>query len=187
MVCTAEYDVISEPLSDAELVRVRRLLEVEAIQAVMLRYTRCADRNDPALMKTIFWDEGTDNHGIYEGSATGFFERAYRNRDLLSARYHITGPVSVDFVDNCQARVETYFHYVGVFVHEGGETLGQCAGRYRDLFEKRQGEWRVLRRVTVYDWSTDTPYEPGWDFFQIPLGINRGTVEPHDATYAEEW
>ena len=48
-------------------------------------------------------------------------------------------------------------------------------------------EWRVLRRVTIYDWSLATPYQPGWDFFGIPEGINRGTVEPVDATYSAEW
>ena len=45
-------------LSDAEIVDVRRLLEVQAIQEVMLRYARAVDRADAGLMETIFWPEG---------------------------------------------------------------------------------------------------------------------------------
>jgi hypothetical protein len=174
-------------LTEQEIAAVRHLLDVAAIQEVMLRYTRCADRNDPELMKTIFWEEGSDNHGMYSGTAAGFFERAYRNRDLLTARYHLIGSPRVDLISACQAKVETYFHYVGVFVGETGETYGSCGGRYRDVFECRDGEWRVLRRVTIYDWSVATPYRPAWEFFAIPEGINRGTVEPVDATYSAEW
>jgi len=178
----------TEPFTEHEILALRRLVDVSAIQEVMLRYIRCADRNDPELMKTIFWDEGTDNHGMYSGTAKGFFERAYANRDLLTARYHIIGTPRVQFVDNSQAKVETYFHYVGVFVGEGGEeTLGSSGGRYRDVFERRDGEWKVLRRLTIYDWSLATPYQPGWDFFDIPEGINRGTVDPTDATYSADW
>ena len=178
---------ITEQFTGHEVAALRRLLDVSAIQEVMLRYCRCADRNDPQLMKTIFWDEGTDNHGMYSGSAKGFFERAYANRDLLSARYHIIGTPRVEFGGESQAKVETYFHYVGVVVGDSGETLQTCGGRYRDVFERRDGEWRVLRRLTVYDWALATPYEPGWDFFGIPEGVNRGTVEPVDATYADDW
>ncbi len=178
---------LTDQLTAAEVAALRRLLDIAAIQEVMLRYCRCADRNDPELMKTIFWDEGTDDHGMYKGSATGFFERAYANRDLLTARYHIIGTPRVELVSESQAKVETYFHYAGVFVGDVGETFANCGGRYRDVFERRHGEWRVLRRVTIYDWSVAAPYEPGWDFFGIPDGINRGTVEPLDATYSADW
>jgi hypothetical protein len=138
-------------------------------------------------MKTIFWDEGTDNHGMYSGSAAGFFERAYRNRDLLTARYHLIGSPRAKFLSPSQVNVETYFHYVGVFVEDNSEIYASCGGRYRDLFERRDDEWRVLRRVTIYDWSLASKYDPAWEFFGIPEGINRGTVEPADATYSADW
>ena len=173
--------------SDVEVAALRHLLDLDTIQEVMLRYCRCADRNDPELMKTIFWEDGTDNHGMYIGSATGFFERAYRNRNLLTARYHIIGTPRADFISDSQAKVETYFHYAGVFVGEGVDTFAENGGRYRDLFERRDGEWRVLHRVVVYDWALAAPYEPGWEFFGIPDGISRGTVEPADATYSTDW
>ena len=96
-----------------------------------------------------------------------------------------------------EAKVETYFHYVGVYVtpkvaldgvlDDTKEMFANLGGRYRDLFERRNGEWRVLHRLTIYDWSFATPYESGWDFFRIPEGINRGGIRPVDPTFDDDW
>jgi hypothetical protein len=67
------------------------------------------------------------------------------------------------------------------------DNLAQSGGRYRDVFEKRHGEWKILRRLVIYDWATAHPYAPGWDFLQIPVGINRGAMAPDDATYDSVW
>ena len=183
-------------LSEGELTEIRRLLEVQAIQEVMLRYARAVDRADAGLMNSIFWPEGVDNHGMYDGTASGFFERALRARDdPARARHHLIGVPRILSREGDQAKVETYFIFVGVYGAGENDNLGTIkrdtigfnSGRYRDLFEKREGQWKVLRRLTVYDWSQSSPYEPGWEFFNIPDGINRGRVEPDDATYDSEW
>ncbi|MFF2059925.1 nuclear transport factor 2 family protein [Rhodococcus qingshengii] len=183
-------------LTGAELVEIRNLLEVQAIQEVMLRYGRAVDRADAALMATIFWPEGTDNHGMYDGDAAGFFERAINARgDAGRARHHHIGVSRILSRDGDQAKVETTFVFVGVYGAGQNDNLGMVqqdtigfnSGRYRDLFEKREGTWKVLRRLTVYDWSAASAYEPAWDFFNIPEGINRGAIEPRDATYDAEW
>ncbi|GAA4558631.1 nuclear transport factor 2 family protein [Pseudonocardia xishanensis] len=182
--------------SENEVAELRRLLEVSAIQEVMLRYARAVDRADSDLMDSIFWPEGTDNHGMYDGSAAGFFDRARNARDDKDrARHHLVGVPRILSQDGAQAKVETYFFFAGVYgagqndnigtIEEA--TIGFNAGRYRDLFEKRDGEWRVLRRVTVYDWTLSGPYAPAFERFNIPLGINRGAVEPLDATYEDRW
>jgi len=147
-------------------------------------------------MNSIFWPEGVDNHGMYEGSAAGFFERAMSARhDAGRARHHHISVPRILARQGERAKVETYFIFVGVYGAGENDNLGTIehdtigfnSGRYRDLFEKRDGEWKVLRRLTIYDWSASSPYQPGWEFFNIPTGINRGTIEPHDATYDSEW
>src|SRR5690606_13122750 len=141
-----------EPLLESEIEGMRHLLEVHAIQQVMLRYTRAIDRNDGDAMMGIFWPEGLDYHGMDKGTAAGFMERSRANRASISSRYHLLGPSHVLAIDDAQAKVETYFLYLGVFPVEGDDdTFGHLAGRYRDLFEKREGEWRVLRRLVVFD------------------------------------
>ena len=139
-------------------------------------------------MRSVFWEDGTDHHGMHSATGAGFIERADRNRNALAARYHILAPSSVELLSETEANVETYFHYVGVWKGEDDpDVIGALGGRYRDLFQKRNGEWRVLHRVVVYDWSTARSYDSGWDHFKIPLGIYRGTLAPDDATYASDW
>lgn len=183
-------------LSETELANLRQLLETQAIQEVMLRYARAVDRADSELMDSIFWPEGTDNHGMYVGDAAGFFERARAARDdEARARHHLIGVPRILSRVGAQAKVETYFFFAGVYGagpndnlgHVEEPTIGFNGGRYRDLFEKRDGTWKVLRRVTIYDWTEARPYEPAWERFNIPPGINRGAVEPLDATYDADW
>ena len=59
--------------------------------------------------------------------------------------------------------------------------------RYRYVFEQRDGVWEVLRRLVVFDSATIEDYDPAWEYYGIPTGENRGTVEPDDATYLAEW
>ncbi len=183
-------------LTEDELAGVRRMLETQAIQEVLLRYARAVDRADSDLMDSIFWPEGTDNHGNYIGDAAGFFERARKARgDDARARHHLLGTPRVLSWEGAQAKVETYFSFVGVYGAGPNDnlglveqtTIGFTSGRYRDLFEKRDGTWKVLRRLTVYDWSEARAYEPAWEFFNTLDAINQGAVEPLDATYELHW
>src|SRR5688500_10902663 len=97
-------------LTEAEIADLRRLLEVQAIQEVMLRYARAVDRADSDLMDSIFWPQGTDNHGMYDGPIAGFFERARSARgDKDRARHHLIGVPRILSREGDQARVETYF------------------------------------------------------------------------------
>src|SRR5579859_6815510 len=108
-------------LTEEERTELRRLLEIRSIQETMLRYARAVDRNDAELMQTIFWEEGTDRHGHFNGSSKEFFAFAVRGRDTMSARHHLMGPVQVQFISQNQAKVETYYQFVGVFVIDGVE------------------------------------------------------------------
>lgn len=175
-------------LSELELVALRRLVDVHAIQEVMLRYARAIDRNDGEAMMGIFWPEGVDDHGMYKGTAEGFMRRSRKNRDAILSRHHLIGPAHVLSMDGDRAKVETYTLFTAVLPADDGDgTLGHLAGRYRDLFEKRDGEWKVLRRLVIYDSVTNQDYQPAWRYYDIPPGVNRGAVEPDDPTYQSGW
>lgn len=187
---------MSDELSSAEVAAMRELLDKQAIQDVMTRYLRFADRRDPDAMKTIFWEEGTDDHGMYNGPADKFFailmEQGQRPWALDAgvgrtlAHNHNLGPAYIEFVGNDQAKVESYFNFVCTRNHHGEDVLGTLIGRYRDLFEKRNGEWRVLHRTVVYDTAAVQPYEPAWDFFAM-VDAKRGASAPNDPIYDASW
>ena len=59
--------IVMSMLSADEVAEVRRVLDVHAIQEVMLSYTRAIDRNDGEAMKSIFWPEGSTTTACTRG------------------------------------------------------------------------------------------------------------------------
>lgn len=59
-------------------------------------------------------------------------------------------------------------------------------GRYRDLCEKRDGEWRILTRVCIWDWCEKAETRPGWDLVGQPRISNWGAKWPEDPIY-KDW
>jgi hypothetical protein len=55
-----------------------------------------------------------------------------------------------------------------------------------DRFERRNGEWKIAHRRTVFDWNRDTPANEGWCLGYIDpraAGVRRGTKNEQDPTY----
>ena len=54
------------------------------------------------------------------------------------------------------------------------------AGRYLDRMEKRNGEWRILRRVYVMDWNQNNTATVSWDSPFYASLRTRGARTPDD-------
>ena len=52
--------------------RFEILLDKQAITEVMHRYCRGLDRFDIELLRGVFWPDGQDFHGAFDGSASDF-------------------------------------------------------------------------------------------------------------------
>jgi hypothetical protein len=62
--------------TDADL---EELVARSKIYDVLTRYCRALDRCDVELMKTVYWPDGVDEHGVFSGNAeefAGFIIRA---------------------------------------------------------------------------------------------------------------
>ena len=51
------------------------LSDHDAIRQVVARYARGVDRLDADVMKSAYWPEATDDHGVFVGNAMVFCER----------------------------------------------------------------------------------------------------------------
>ena len=51
------------------------LSDHDAIRQVAARYARGVDRLDGDLMKSAYWPEATDDHGVFVGNAMAFCDR----------------------------------------------------------------------------------------------------------------
>jgi len=134
------------------------------IRDALTRYCRGVDRADAALIKSAFHPDAVDTHGAFSGLGWELAERLARaEAGKPGAGTHLVTNVYVEFDDDGHARCESYV--LAFHPHEDGgdgARLGIFAGRYLDQFERRDGSWRIARRVVINDWSRE--HLPGQDW-----------------------
>jgi hypothetical protein len=155
--------------------KIAELLDREAIRNCIYRYCRGVDRADEASLRGAYWPDATDQHGPYSGPVEGFFQWARGIFESDARNVHLVSNILIEFTAPKEAVVETYFLALQRGpARDDGLRQFQIAGRYCDLFQQRDGEWRVLRRVVVYDWveEQDAATEPEAIRFgpRLPLG-----------------
>jgi ketosteroid isomerase-like protein len=132
---------------------LRRLLDESEIRAVLARYGRAIDRRDMDTVRTCYHPDATDAHGHYNGDVEGFIQNSIaRWTEKSVSMTHIFGQSLIE-LDGDRAWVESYaLCYIRYRPdQEGGkptERLGNI--RYVDLFERRDGEWRIAQRKVVH-------------------------------------
>ncbi|WP_084727963.1 nuclear transport factor 2 family protein [Rhodococcoides yunnanense] len=168
------------------------LLDREAIRDVLTRYAHGVNRKDIDLLRTVYWpdaveDHGTGVHSDVEEMIAGFTMIAGASVDVF---HHLGLPLIR--LEGETARSSTY-----VFCHHRVEGQSKphwtlppepltedrkntfqdffMGGRYIDLMERRDGEWRIKHRKIAYDWfrvvdgqkwDTDYPF-PGYENFHF--------------------
>lgn len=166
---------------DARLVE---LLDREAIRDCMYRYCRGVDRGDEAALRSAYWPDATDQHGRYSGPVEGFFDMVKKGGAANPRNVHQVSNILIEFLSPATAVVESYFNALQRRKDDGKTSQVLLAGRYCDLFEKRNGEWRVARRVVVYDWveRQEAPDDSEEQRFgqRTPIGGRA----PNDAIYS---
>jgi hypothetical protein len=170
----------SAPLTAAELGQLRALLERDAIRRVVEGYARGMDRCEESNARAAYWDDGHDNHGLFDGNAQEFVTWGLAAAKEYSGQQHVLGQSNIA-VDGDRASAETYFvHYAEYGRAALPNVVTALAGRYVDYLERRGDEWKIANRVVAIDWSTvwrsDERF-PGVDTFV------RGDWHPDDAIY----
>ena len=122
----------------------------EAIRDVIHRYCRSADRCDLDGFKACYWSDGYDDHGFFGGNAWEFCEYVIPVLKKIESSIHAITNTIID-LEGDQAFCESQWSVVHR-LREGDQLLDFWhQGRYIDIFEKRNGEWRILVRTLVGD------------------------------------
>jgi SnoaL-like domain len=132
----------------------RRLLielaDREAIRSVLYDYCRAVDRGDAELLKACYHPDGTDDHGFFSGRGWDFVDYVLPILAQLDRSIHsLTNPHIV--LDGDSAYVETQWSVIHRLRRWSKLTDMWHQGRYLDEFERRDGCWKILHRVTVLD------------------------------------
>ncbi len=163
--------------------QISELMAREAIRDCLYRYCRGIDRADEASLRSAYWSDGTDKHGPYEGSASGFIDWALSFLPRAERNIHQIHNILIEF-KNGGAAVESYFSAFQRQPNANGDMQQlDMKGRYLDWFVERDGEWRILNRVVVFDWVEQMPLPGGTEQDRFGKLTPIGAQHPNDPLY----
>lgn len=169
------------PLTDAQL---EELYDKQKLHENLMLYVRGIDRMDEGLMKSTYWPDSWDDHGLFIGPGQDWPAAGCTWRENVYNVNHHVSNVLVE-VGGDQAKRESTFMVV---TNQKEPAISFfLGGRYLDLCEKRDGEWRVLHRTCVWDWFESYPTRGGWELSRFPHNSNWGCFYPEDPVYSRDW
>jgi ketosteroid isomerase-like protein len=153
---------------------VQELLDRQAIRDVAVRYCRGVDRRDLALVNSVFHDDAIDEHAGRTLSGQTLGREILRLVESFSmTSHHITNQTL--HLDGDMAGCESYYTCWLIENRDGVKKPWHTVGRYVDRLERRDGEWRIARRVVVMETARYLPPE------EVPDGAFIGLAR-HDRT-----
>jgi hypothetical protein len=163
---------------------LQQVLDREAIRECLARYCRGIDRADEEALRSAYWDDATDCHGAFQGSASGFIAQALARLRQGGRRVHQVNTICIELHGDVAAVESAFFALQAPAATPTRQTL--LCGRYLDRFERRGGAWRIAARTVVYDWieERDRP-ELAQDNATL-FGARQpvGCAAPEDPVYA---
>ena len=146
---TASADQPTNPTPTAD-----QLLITEACREAARRYSYGIDRLDVDVMKSAYWPDATDDHGLFVGNAWEFCDRVVSTHDRWTWTMHSIFNHRIDIdPDGKHARGEMY--NVSCLFNEKDRVLSTWYGRYLDTYQRRGDEWRIHHRVCVHNGDTN--------------------------------
>ena len=132
---------------------IEQLLAIEACREAARRYSYGVDHLDTDVMKSAYWPDATDDHGVFVGNAWEFADRVVGSHDRWTWTMHTIFNHRVEIEpDGAHARGEAY--NVSYLFEGDQRRLSTWYGRYLDTYERRGDEWRISHRVCVHHADT---------------------------------
>ncbi|MFV8816152.1 nuclear transport factor 2 family protein [Haliea sp. E17] len=157
----------------------------DAIADCLYLYTRAVDRCDSALLREVFWGDAQVYGSLFSGGRDDFV--AYSTEEGKGFFDNMTHMISniITRIQGQQAAVEAYFY--GYHAAPAAANYGDLiiAGRYLDILELRDDEWRILEKTILFDWFREYPDCVDWE--KGPMGSPAtitGSRNPDDRSYA---
>lgn len=136
-------------MNPSDQAALRQLLDRQAIQDCLHRYTRGVDRLDRELLLSAYHEDAIDDHGAFVGKPAAFADWALpHHREHQKTTNHLILNHSCE-LNGDTAHSETYCIYIGI--NRSG-TIDLIGNRYIDRLERREGRWAIARRVCVVEW-----------------------------------
>jgi ketosteroid isomerase-like protein len=165
---------------------IQALLDRQAIQDVLTRYCRGADRADVQLIADAYHPDATEDHGgVFKGPASTYVEQMAQVLPRAGLMNHMTMNVTIE-LEGDAAHVESYILTFARMKKSGEKFDTLTLARAIDRFEKRDGQWKIAARRLVWEWNHEMPFAETWGRGLIapdPSVLVRGKKAPDDLVY----
>jgi hypothetical protein len=169
--------------------QVQVLVAKEEIREVLHRYARGVDRKDVELLKACYHPDSIDAHWSFIGNGEEFAEEIVQPHQMgqIPIYKHYITNVLIE-LDGDRAFCESSYLFTQTVHLESDRTAWLAAeGRYLDIFERRDGVWRIYHRLLVAEaggWLLPVPMG-GVDLGDRPLptATQFASDFPHDPVY----
>jgi hypothetical protein len=145
---------------------LQRLIDNDAIAAVVHRRARATDQRDLELSLSCYHPGATEDHEGFDGPVDVYLRTAspvFLPDSPVEVCSHLLGNIEIE-IDGDRAKCQSYFICCLTSRENDRRRSFINAGRYVDEFERREGRWAIVRRRCVYDWSrSDDATPPWWD------------------------
>jgi SnoaL-like domain len=139
-----------------------RMLDEYQVTRVRRIWAFSRDHGDWETLKSCFHPDATVIISWYSGSASGFVERSQQaaaTRKPEERSQHWLGNARADVRGN-RAILESDVQILSRDYLDGHLFDCTCYGRFYDLFERRNGEWRIAKWTCIYDKDRLDPVLP---------------------------
>jgi len=139
--------------------KLTAMLDREEVKAIPHRFARGLDRVDRDLLVSCFHPDGVDDHGFFKAQAGEFVDWVMGELEKFEDTQHMIATQNVEVIGS-KASCESYFVAYHTMPTPDGDKELIVAGRYLDKMEKRDGEWKIILRRCVFDWTRMTDASP---------------------------
>ena len=138
--------------------RLQALLDKQAIEEVVMRYSRTLDWLDGEGQAACFWPDADIDYGFYSGDGAGWVAVVMDVEMASERRWHLCGGLLIS-LEGERASSECYGFTVSCAPDDSDEKVDNLfGGRYLDEWEKRGEEWRIIKRRYVLDFTYRLPH-----------------------------
>ena len=134
--------------------------DASAIRRLIDAWPVWRDAGDWDRLAAAWHPDGTMSSTRFHGSAADFVAQTRAAYERGADVRHVQGGFW------CEVHGDRAYSITGMEIRQravvhGVEVDACCLGRFVDLLERREGEWRIVRRQPVYDRDRIDPVVPG--------------------------
>jgi hypothetical protein len=159
------------------LERVQQLEHRETIRDALVGIARGTDRFDSALLASLIHEDAELDMGGKTMTGAAFAAALKPPAVSRPGRMHMITNLRIE-LDGDQANTESHILSCQDVEVDGIRKTRMRAGRYVDRFERRDGVWKIAKRVLVDEWSRIDTVEEA-----IAIIGESGRPKPDDYSY----